>query len=462
MSEEKKDTWSKEVRTIKKQDMCKGLGYQAICGEILVDSPSGDIDKKESGKVFYTAYFSDQIRPVIFFFNGGPGAASVWLHLGAFGPKRVDGLDVDSHQHALVENQETLLNVADLVFVDPIGTGFSSCREGLIKEFCGEKTDASYLSQFIIKFMSSYKIWDRPIYLCGESYGGYRSALINYELITKYGLHTKGMILVAPFLSGISTEESAPNIIAEAHFLCGYIVSAWYHGRSSLSKLGQDEQSIYQKAKQFAYQEYLPARLKSPLYQLDSELLEHLANMSGIDLSTLKKEGLNIQTFCAHLFPGEHRYPGRIDSRYTLQQPVSFSPIYLDPSTVLLSQKLSPATNTYLRQELGWESADSYVMLSKQISEIWQYEEPFYSSAFEALRAGLKLSPRMSIYTAAGYYDLAVPLASVEYDLLQLADTAELAQRLRLEHFAAGHMMYVQEKSRKKLSQSIQAFIRET
>lgn len=457
-TKEKKEvesTWNAECRTLVK----KNKNYSTICGEISVDSPSGDAEKKDTAKVFYTAYLSSKKRPIMFLFNGGPGGGSVWLHLGGFGPKRVQGLDVDSKVEAkLVDNKETLLSKSDLVFVDPIGTGLSTYKdEETLKDFCTEKADASYLAQFISRFMNQHKRWGHTLHLCGESYGGYRVALLAYELITKHDIHPTGIFFVAPFLSGAGLTEADPNVIAEANFLCGYAVSAWYHKKSSLNQSCKNESSAHKKAKEFIFEKYLPARLLKNTYELDKSLLKKLSDYIGISVEDIKKEGINITSFCNKLFPNKN-FAGRIDSRYTLEHPMTLSP-YLDASCLVIGSKLTPHINAYLINQIGWETKERYLSLSEKVNKVWRFEDPFSELAFASLRAAMKLAPKMFIYAAGGYYDLAVPMSCVEYDLKQLADTESLSKRIHVEAFPAGHMMYVQDKSRVLVAKSILSYL---
>lgn len=350
------------------------------------------------------------------------------------------------------------MSSADLVFVDPIGTGFSSYKEGLLSDFCTENADAAYLSQFISRFLGQHKLWGHPLYLCGESYGGYRVALMSHLLICKYDLAPKGLILVAPFLSGASGEESEPNLIAEANFLCGYILSAWFHKKSILNKSNLDEASAYLQAKKFAYKEYLPARLENQLHKVENKIIQKLADLSGIQASVWKKSGVKISTFCDNLFQDEKRFPGRLDSRYTLEHPFTSSPLYIDASLLTMSHKISPLINSFFFKEMGWESPQRYSSFNSEVGSIWKYHEPFYSSSFTSLRASLKLNPEMKVYAAGGYYDLAVPLASIEFDLMQVADTENLKDRIHVDAFTVGHMTYVKDECRSQLLKSIRGY----
>ncbi len=456
---EKKDIWNSATKTITTKKKLNRLEYSQICGEISVDSPSGEEEKKDTGKVFYTAYLTESHRPLIFFFNGGPGAASIWLHLGCFGPRIVQGLDVNTPDKvSLVDNHETLLHNADLVFVDPIGTGLSTNKEASFKDFCTEKADTSYLAQFITRFLKEHKLWGRRLFLCGESYGGFRVSLLSHLLLTKYDLPCEGLIFVAPFISLAANLESEPNIIGEANFLTAYALSAWYHKKSSLNQTCPDEKSTYKKARTFAFESYLPARILRHPHEIPTPILNTLSEMTGISIEVLKKEPLNIQTFCDHLFSGSKRYPGRIDSRYTLEHPFTMNP-YIDASGVLIGNKLSPMMNAFLFNEVGWDSKDFYVGLSMKVNNAWRMENPFSESAFDALRAVMKLQSHMKIYAAGGYYDLAVPLSSIEYDLMQVADTDSIKERIHIEAFIAGHMMYVHDESRKGLTKSILRYL---
>lgn len=464
-SSEKKEPpkWNKEVKLVKKTNTGKQGEYQTVCGEILVDSTAKEKPMADAGKVFYTAYFLNKkkMRPVLFLFNGGPGSSSIWLHFGGFGPKRVNHLDVEARNPSvLVENSESLLDVADLVFVDPIGTGFSTCAEGELKNFCTEKADVVYLSQFITRFLAQHQLWDKSVFLCGESYGGYRVSLLAQQLIKKESLHPAGLLFVAPFISGVGIEDASPNILAESHYLVGFILAAWYHKRSAWNQTYKNEKLVYTAAREFAYQEYLPARLQNNFSLLNPKLQSRVSALTGIPVDILIKKNLNMSVFSEHLFKGEKRFPGRIDSRYMLEHPmVMTEKEYLDPSTVTLNQRLGSLTQAYYFKQMSWRSDKMYKLSSDAVSQVWRYEEPFYASAFHALQSALKLSPKLRVYAAAGYYDLAVPAATIDFDLKQMADTKSLTERVHLDIFSAGHMMYVQDTSREKLSQAMRKFM---
>ena len=467
IASEKNDSvkWNKEVKTSRK-DMTSAQGnFKAICGEILIDSPAKENPKPKVAKVFYTAYFAEnknKNKNLMFLFNGGPGSSSVWLHFGAFGPMRVNNLDVGiSKQSELVENTESLLAQCDLVFVDPIGTGFSTCEDGQLKHFCSERADAVYLSQFISQFLVVHKLWDRHVLLCGESYGGYRISLMAQELMKVHNIHPTGLIMIAPFLSGTSIEESSPNIIGETNFLIAYTLSAWFHKKSSLNSSCKTESEVYQAAKEFAHKEYLPARLTSSLMLLNSDLLNKISAFTGISKDVFVKNELNIFKFSENLYVGEKKFVGRIDGRYVLEYPLTYnSTEYTDPSTVAFSQRLNPLTQQFFFSQMEWVNDKAYASMSEEVPNHWVYEESFQLAAFKALQGALKLSPNLKVYTAAGYYDLAVPASTIEYDLNQIAETKDMQKRIFLDIYPAGHMMYVHDESRKTLAKKINEFIK--
>jgi len=227
--------------------------------------------------------------------------------------------------------------------------------EGELKNFCTEKADAVYLSQFISQFLIQHKLWQKKIFLCGESYGGYRVSLIAQQLIKKDGLHPAAIILIAPFISGSAIEENSPNILGEANFLIGYILTAWYHKRSSLNANCQNEAEVYQAAHKFSYQEYIPARLTSSLMLLSSKLHEKISALTGISMDVFLKHKLDIFNFSENLFKGEKRFVGRIDGRYVLEHPLVVNESeYIDPSTVSFSQRLTPLTQNFFFNQMNW------------------------------------------------------------------------------------------------------------
>lgn len=433
----------------------KKLSFEAVHEQILLDAPESK--KKECAELTYTSYKAEgEARPIFFCFNGGPGAASLWLHMGAFGPKIISNLDItDAGKGQKLEaNPHSLLPYGDCVFVDPVGTGISTYESlDLAKEFWNENGDVQSLASFIYKYLFAHKAWGRPVYLVGESYGGYRISLLCHELIDAYGIYPEGLFFVAPFLSGTSLIETPENIIAQANYLIAYIVTSWFHGRSSLRDTVNSEEEVYRIAKEFIHKEVLPRMITQPLPSIDKEVLSKLSEMLGVELGMLEESqgAFNVLDFSRYLFPGEAKYVGRLDSRFLSEFPLTFSPAYIDASRSHYEKSYCSQTQKYFSQEFGLETGNKYEYISPTVHENWVYKEAFLSKALDALSQSMKQNPKMKIYSVAGYYDLAVPASCVSYDLDHLPISDTLRKNIKLDFFPAGHMMYIQTESLEKL-----------
>ena len=430
--------------------------FTSVVSQILLDDPK-ELRKKDTAKMGFTAYFADsanrheenQRRPVAFCYNGGPGSASLWLHLGAFGPYRATNLDFSSvdlgKYSTLVENQWTLLNYCDLVFIDPIGTGFSQAKSQEAEQaFFSDKADAKSIAQFIERFLSKYKLWDRDVYLVGESYGGYRSALVAQELLDDKGIYPKGMLLIAPFLSLAANEELPEHVVARTGFFTAFATTAWFHKRSSLNSSCKTAEEAYLQASEFFKSEILLPLFNESLACMPKPLIAKMAGVMGIPADILSEFGDGFSTlhFSQHLFPGLAKYPGRLDSRYTLSHQLEYFPCYQDPAISVLDVRLTQLTNAFLRRTLQATTPIAYCH-SGNFGAKWHYEQ-VGGSAMAALSSVMKKNPHMKIYSAAGYYDLAVPAAGIDYDFKHLNISRELEMNIKREKFEAGHMMYVE------------------
>ncbi len=454
---EKKTNWNKDVSkaTTQHEITCKGrqIKYEATVSQILLDSPK-DEKVKNCAKMGYTAYLekNQELRnkPLMFCYNGGPGSASLWLHLGALGPYRIDNLDKTSVANKtssnLIVNEHTLLDEFDLVFVDPIGTGFSTTKDKESEShFYADMADAHSFAQFIHRFLDQGNHWSRSIYLCGESYGGYRSAFLCKNLIADYGIFPRGLFLVAPYLFYGSIEEIPEHVVARANFMCSFAVTAWYHSRSSLNKSADSAEEAYSQAKEFFFGSYLQKIALMRFSRCSKQVQETTAKMIGISLDVLLEEddAFNVRSFSKHLLRNETRYPGRLDSRFTMSFPVEYVPKYRDPSLTVLECRMTQLTNCYFRNSLKVTESEPYKHFGKSIASHWKSEN-FSNSSESALSESLKENPEMKIYATSGYYDLAVSTAGVSFDLDHLQVPEECRKNIVHERFEAGHMMYVE------------------
>ncbi|NRA69193.1 MAG: hypothetical protein HRU19_32280 [Pseudobacteriovorax sp.] len=445
--------WDQHCFTFSRKDsLSTGTGtgkleYESKIAQILLDAPNGK--EKNIAKVSYHAYTSSgDDRPLFFCFNGGPGAASVWLHVGAFGPKIVNNLDVENYHHgqAIINNENSLLPYGDLVFVDPVGTGFSEVKsEEEQKKFMNEGDDATSLAEFIYRYLDQERCWGRPVFLVGESYGGFRISLLAKTLIDRYSIYPKGLLFVAPFLSGVSIEEKPSNIIAQGNFAVSYAISAWYHGKSSIK--AKSIKDTFQQAKDFIRTEWLPALLEKPISEIDEILLKAYGALIGVLPEVLREnQGMfHVLDFSKELFPGEAQYPGRLDSRFLSEHPLSYAPSYVDPALSAIGRSITYKYLEYLSRDFSFQSKIRFEGLSSSVMELWTFKDPFYESALTSLGAAMKQNPTMKSYFIGGHYDLAVTASGIEYDINRLPISSGLRKNIKLDLFEAGHMMYVKQ-----------------
>ena len=438
------------------------LRYTAEVGEIEIQLPATEEDS--IGRVSYSCYRQKgRNRPVLFCFNGGPGSSSMWLHTGCFGPMRVSNLGLQN-QHLtshLVENKESLLDWADLVFVDPIGTGFSNLgKQSKIDGFCTDNQDADYLVTVVEKILNRQGWWGQPIFLLGESYGGYRVCLMAEKMLSR-GLKLDGIAMIAPFISGVSLVAHSENLIGRIHNLISWSLAAYFHQKSSLCEKYSSEEQAYKASCDFFTKQLLPEWYGQNWQSLPDQIITETAQHLGVSEAFLLKHGdsFDVPEFSKELFPGQRNYPGRLDCRFTLPIATDFFPVAKDPSYSLLLGNMTGPTQAWLRQHLGFETDSSYVVFSEDVIKTWKYEEPFFSKASQALGEVINANPSLKVYVASGYYDLAVSVASVDFDLRHLKIGAEARKRICHQKFAAGHMMYIEDPIRAELKKGLTGFL---
>lgn len=444
------------------------LKYTATVGMAAIRDEFG---KVEAG-IFYTAYVKEEVpegsrRPLLFSFNGGPGSASVWLHLGVVGPKRVKMLadgSMPAPPFELVDNPDTWLEHADIVFIDPVGTGFSRPAEkdgG--KKFWSLEGDVSSVGEFIRQYLSKNHRWNSPLYLVGESYGTTRAAGLAGHLIDK-GIALNGIVLVSSILNFQTARFNKGNDLPYPLFLPTYTATAWYHGKlSGFSSL----KDALMEAEAFASGEYLIALAQGDAIPPErrAEIARKLSRLTGLSTAYVESTNLRIEIFkfCKELLRDDRRTVGRLDSRFkgidasgATEQPEH------DPSMSAILAPYTATINDYLRRELGYETdLDYYVFNPGELWKNWTYGDAAqgHPDTSEALRAAISKNPYMKVFVASGYYDLATPYFATEFTLAHLALDPSLRGNIRTEYYEAGHMMYIDEKCHAKLTQDIAGLI---
>jgi len=433
---------------------------------------------------FYFAYTQDDAdaaeRPVLFCFNGGPGSSTVWLHLGLFGPKRMqfddDGFKLGM-QGTLVENEHSILDVADVVCIDAIGTGFSSTVDKKDeKEFHHFKHDVDSFSHFIVQYLNRNGRWASPKYLAGESYGTLRGAAIARGLFADHSVEFNGIVLVSSILnyqtSAIDKRSwmvHPGNDLPFALYLPTYAATAHYHGQLSEENQAKPLRQFLDQVEAFALGEYWTALAQGD--RLDpaaqSEIAAKLSEFTGIGAEYLDHYNirLHILRFCKELLRDQKRTVGRIDSRYVGIDRVSAGDnIEADPSLDATGGVAASAINQYLRDEIGFKSKENYDLFNLDVINRWNYEDfkNQYVDTSENMREVMSRSRGTKVFVANGYYDLATPHFATEYTFAHMGLDPEVRDNVRMEYYEAGHMMYVHQESLEALAGHLREFVTES
>lgn len=431
--------------------------------------------------VSYTRVGADPAtRPILFCFNGGPGSSTVWLHLGLFGPKRMqfdeEGFKVGM-QGRLVDNDHSILDVADVVCVDALGTGFSRVApEDKEEQFHHFKHDVEAFGQFIVRYLDRNGRWLSPKYLAGESYGTLRAAAIARELFVNRGVEFNGIMLISSILNyqtsaiDIDTMLVHPgNDLPFAVYLPTYAATAWYHRRLPKKYQSMTLQDMLDEVEEFALGDYWLALARGDM--LDSKtrarIARKLSDYTGLDAGYIDHYELriHIMRFCKELLREQHRTVGRIDSRYTgIDRVRRGENIEADPSTDATGAVATSALNDYVRRELGFESDEVYEVLSLDVHKRWDYEDfkNRYVDTSEQLRELMSRSRGTKVFVANGYYDLATPHFATEYTFSHMGLDPEIRSNVQMEYYEAGHMMYVHLPSLEKLATDMRGFVEST
>ena len=432
---------------------------------------------------FYMAYTKDDAdpatRPVMFCFNGGPGSSTVWLNLGVYGPKRMEfddnGFKVGM-QGRLVDNEYSILDVTDVVCIDAMGTGFSRTeKKGEEKKFLHFKKDIEAFSEFIVHYLNRNGRWVSPKFLSGESYGTLRGAGIANELFEKHNVEFNGIVFVSMILN-YQTSAIGSNMLVHpgndlpfAVYLPTYAATAKYHGRLSEPYSDMPLREFLDEVEEFALGEYWSAlaqgdRLSDERRAAISEKLQAYTGLSETFLDKYDNR-IHIMRFCKELLADQKRTVGRLDSRYVgIDRPGASESLEADPSGDATRGVAASALNSFLRDEVGFESDDVYNILSMDVWKVWDYEDfkGRYVDTSEAMRELLSRSTGTRLLVANGYYDLATPHFATEYTFSHMGLDPEIRENVELTYYEAGHMMYVHKPSLEQLAADLREFIAKT
>jgi carboxypeptidase C (cathepsin A) len=451
------------------------LTYTATTGrlvlrqEVLTDGKfDGHLPKAE---VFLTAYTLDDAdptqRPVTFAFNGGPGSASVWLHLGLLGPRRVvsgDAGDLAPPPYSLVDNPESLLAHSDLVFIDPVGTGYSrAAKNEKPADYHGFQSDLESVGEVIRLWTSRNGRWLSPKFIAGESYGTTRAGGLAQLLQSRHGLYLNGIILISAVLDFGSLDFTKGNDLPYSTFLPTYAAIAHYHGLLGDRPLAD----VLAEAEEYAARDY-PWALSQGSRLSDADraaAIARLASLTGLSEDFLDRVDLRVEhvRFYTELLRHRRQTVGRLDGRFT-----GWDPDYArehwenDPSSTAIMGAYAAALNHYVRAELEYPNDLPYEVLSETTNESWSFKEfeNSHVTVADKLAAAMRANPHLKVHVASGYTDGATPYFATEHVLAHLQLPAELRENIEVAYYEAGHMMYVHEPSRIKQSKDIADFVR--
>ena len=447
------------------------IKYTATAGTILLKLEDGT----PKASIFYVAYTKDDVsdasqRTLTFSFNGGPGSSSVWLHLGLFGPRRVQMGDAGTllpPPYKLVDNGVSLLDISDLVFIDPVSTGYSRAVPGETpQQFHGVTPDVESVADFIRLYTTRNKRWSSPKFLAGESYGTTRAAGLSGYLQQRYGMYLNGIVLISAILNFETAEFDTGNDLPYILYLPTYTAIAWYHKKLPSDLQSGDVQKAVEESRKFAVGEYADALMAGDALPAArrGEIEQKLARLTGLSPDYIDRTNLRIeiQRFTKELLGSERRTVGRIDARFTgIDRDAAGERPEFDPSIAAIIGPYSGMLNDYVRNDLKFDSDLPYEVLTGRVRP-WSYApyENRYVNVAETLRSAMTQNPFLHVFVAKGYYDLATPFFAADYTFDHLGLDPALRSHLSGAYYEAGHMMYVHAPSLNKLKADIAQFIK--
>ncbi len=448
------------------------IDYTANTGTMVLYGP----DAQPRATVFYIAYTRDgeeaADRPVTFFFNGGPGSASIWLDMGMMAPRHPE-MGPEGAQPAppypLVDNPNSPLDFTDLVQVDAMMTGYSRPGEGVsASEYTGQQNDIRMFGEFIRRYLDKYDRWPSPKYLFGESYGTFRSAGLASYLQEDEGIELNGIMLLGTVLDFQYIAPSPTNDIGYSAFLPTYTATAWYHGKLPADLQSQSLQEVVQRSRDYAFGDYLVALAKgNDLTQAErSGVARELARLTGVSEAFILNTNLRIDagTYRTELLRDRREVVGRYDSRMIgINGNAASQRQDYDPSDVAPTGAFMSAFMQYMHEELDFHTDLQYYMGGH--TGRWDYGGAGYGgypNEVESLRLAMAKDPYLHVMVASGYYDMATPFANAEYTFRHLGFDQTYEDRVEYTYYESGHMAYLNQASARKLREDMARFIAST
>jgi len=446
------------------------IDYRVTAGETYLQNAEGE----PTASIFSFDYVAEdeENRPVTFVWNGGPGSSSNWLHMGGYGPKRIvvpsDAEHPGAAPYTIKDAPETILDVTDMVFVDPVGTGFSrAIGKGKKEDFWGLTEDADSMAAFIAQWLTENNRWNSPVFLLGESFGTTRAAAVAKVLLDDYVINVNGIVFVSQALDYQgSTPYVDDNIISYITYIPTMSATAWYHGKVDNSG---DFEAFIQQSREFATQELLPALFEGNLLSEDkrAELVSELQRFTGLSKEYIERVDLRINAFrfAKELRRDEGVAVGLLDSRYTKDERDDVAASPREDAARAISPAYKASLMHYMRNELGIDWGRTYLNpADPELSGKWRWSpkpegqtwEPHYVNTAPDLTAVLRSNPALKVMVGSGYYDLVTPFFDAEYTLNRHGIASD---DIIYRYYHGGHMMYVHEPARKALLEDTRQFI---
>ena len=441
--------------------------YTATAGK----QPLWDEKGKAIAGLYYTYYERSDVkdnsrRPILFSFNGGPGAASVWMHLGYTGPRRIlindEGYPVQPY--GVEENPHSILDVADIVYIEPVNTGFSRAIKGMDEEeiaerFFGVNEDIEYLASWINNFVTRQNRWASPKYLIGESYGTPRVSGLSLELQNSHWMYLNGVILVSPTVLGIVRSEA----IEAANILPYYAAAAWHHGQLAPELQNRELEEMLEEVEKYTINELIPAMAKGGFLPEEEkeQVAAQISKYSGIDQEVVLQNNLRIPKdfFWKELLRDEAFTIGRLDSRYLgIDKRAAGDETDYNSEITSWEHTFTPAINHYFHNELNFRTDLRYYIGGHAR---WDRRTPENKTG-EQLRQAMAQNPYLHVMVQAGYYDGATDYFNSKYNLWQLDPSGKLKDRMRWEGYRSGHMMYLRSEDLQTANEDIREFLKES
>jgi carboxypeptidase C (cathepsin A) len=447
----------------------RDIKYTATAGTLPIRGDDGKIQ----ARMFFVAYTKDgedvKTRSLSFLYNGGPGSATVWLHMGSFAPRHVQMADEGfqpAPPYRLVDNESSLIDATDMVFVDAISTGYSRTVDGVNPApFHGQQGDLRAFGDFINEYLNTYGRWASPKYLIGESYGTIRSAGLSQELQSRHGIELSGIVLISALLSYQVISTGPQNDLAYISYFPTYATTAWYHKRLGADLQAKTVKQVADEALAFATGEYATTLLRGNSLS-DAErkaTAAKIARLTGLSQAYVEQTNLRIDPgrFRKELLRDKRLVVGRLDTRYTATDlDAAGESEEFDPSNTALQGAYTAMFMDYVRNDLKWESNLHYD--SSGNVRPWTYVQNAYMDMTEPLRQTMAKNPFLKVRVEAGYFDMACVFGGAVINFWHLGYDKTFTDRVSFGWFEGGHMMYTRPSAHKALKNDIAKFIADT